>query len=171
MSGCAGAAGVGAEGGGAGGTTIARPMDDSAVEEFQSAFWAAKRAMSTASEAAFKRHGVRAGQQYILTALWERDGQTPGELARRFGLATPTVTRTATRMETAGLLRREPDTGDRRLVRLRLTLRGRRLRRPIDREMRALTDRALASLESTERAQLVRHLTEIRHNLISAPPA
>lgn len=144
-------------------------MDDSAVEDFQSAFWMAKRAMATASEAAFNRHGVRAGQQYILTALWAQDGQTPGELARRFGLATPTVTRTATRMEAAGLLTREPDAVDRRLVRLRLTLRGRRLRRPIDREMRALTDRALGSLKSAERAQLIRHLTEIRHNLTSVP--
>jgi hypothetical protein len=46
-------------------------MDDELPEDFQAAFWAAKRAIATASEAAFGRHGVRAGQQ-------------------RFGLATPT---------------------------------------------------------------------------------
>ena len=73
-------------------------MDDGTALDFQSAFWGAKRAIATASDEAFGRHGVRAGQQYILVALWEEDGQTPGELAKRFGLATPTVTRTATRM-------------------------------------------------------------------------
>jgi len=142
-------------------------VNGDAPQDFQAAFWAAKRAIATASEAAFGRHGVRAGQQYILTALWEQDCQTPGELAKRFGLATPTVTRTATRMEAAGLIARKPHPTDRRLVRLCLTTHGQQLRRAIDREMRALTDRALASLERGERDQLVRFLTEIRTNLIA----
>ncbi len=136
-------------------------------DDFQAAFWAAKRAIATASEAAFGRHGVRAGQQYILTALWERDGQTPGELAKRFGLATPTVTRTAMRMESAGLLKRQPDERDGRLVRLRLTPQAKRLRRAVDREMRELNDRALASLGPAERRELVRQLVAIRDNLTS----
>jgi DNA-binding MarR family transcriptional regulator len=144
-------------------------MDDGSAEDFQSAFWAAKRAIAGASEAAFGRHGVRAGQQYILIALWEQDGQTPGELARRFGLATPTLTRTAMRMEAAGLITREPHPTDRRLVRMCLTPRGKKLRRAIDREMRDLNDRALASLGPAERAQLVRQLGEIKENLISPP--
>lgn len=140
-------------------------MDDQRTDDFQTAFWAAKRAMADASEAAFRRHGVRAGQQYILLTLWEEDCLPPGELARRLGLATPTVTRAATRMEAAGLLARKPHPTDRRLVRLCLTPRGRSLRRAIDGEMSKLTERALGSLGADERAALVRYLTEMQRNL------
>jgi DNA-binding MarR family transcriptional regulator len=140
-------------------------LDDQRTDDFQTAFWAAKRAMADASEAAFQRHGVRAGQQYILLTLWDEDCLPPGELARRLGLATPTVTRAATRMEAAGLLARKPHPTDRRLVRLCLTPRGRSLRRAIDGEMSKLTERALGSLGADERAALVRYLTEMQRNL------
>lgn len=141
-------------------------MDDQPAEDdFQTAFWSAKRAMALASEVAFGRHGVRAGQQYILMTLWEDDCTAPGEIAKRLGLSTPTVTRAATRMEAAGLLTRQPHPTDRRLVRLCLTDRGRSLERAIDQEMRQLTDRALQSLTPEERADLVRYLTEMRRNL------
>ncbi len=87
------------------------------------------------------------GQQFILRLLWAEDGLAPGEIAKRLGIATPTVTRAATRMEAAGLLRREPHPGDRRLVRL------------------VLTDRALATFSPAERASLIQALADIRHNL------
>src|SRR5204862_7963873 len=85
-------------------------------------------AIAQAAEAAYNRHGVRAGQQFILRCLWHTDGQTPGQVAKRLDLATPTVTRAATRMEAAGLLHRAPHPSDARLVRLCLTAKGRRRR-------------------------------------------
>ena len=140
-------------------------MSEDPTGDFQPVFWATKRAMALASSAAFSRHGVHEGQQYVLQCLWEEDGLTPGDLARRLGLATPTVTRTATRMEAAGLLRRGPHERDRRLVRLFLTDRGRALREVIDREREELSRRALASLDQDERAALVRGLDRVRRNL------
>src|ERR1700745_1227664 len=89
--------------------------DDHPAPDFQTAFWATKHALAAATAAAFSRHGVHQGQQFILRQLWAEDGQTPGEMARRLGLATPTVTRAATRMEAAGLLRREAHPGGRRV--------------------------------------------------------
>src|ERR1700743_4024609 len=83
--------------------------------DFQAAFWSAKHALALASAAAFSRHGVHEGQQFILRRLWAEDGQTPGEIAKALGLATSTVTRAATRMEAASLLRRQPHESDRRL--------------------------------------------------------
>ena len=126
--------------------------DDQQPPDFQTAFWAAKHALSMATAAAFSRHGVHEGQQFILRQLWAEDGQTPGEIARRLGLATPTVTRAATRMEAAGLLRREPHPGDRRLVRL------------------LLTERALATFGPAERESVIRALAAIRRNLTGATP-
>ena len=141
--------------------------DDS--DDFQTAFWSAKHALAHASATAFAQHGVHEGQQYVLRCLWREDGLSPGEIARRLGLATPTVTRAATRMEAAGLLRREPHPSDRRLVRLRLTDRGRELEKVIGEQTDQLTERALATLGAGERAALIGALSEIRRNL--SPPA
>ena len=137
--------------------------DDSG--DFQTAFWSAKHALAHASAVAFAQHGVHEGQQYVLRCLWREDGLSPGEIARRLGIATPTVTRAATRMEATGLLRREPHPSDRRLVRLRLTDRGRELEKIIDEQTNQLTERALATLGAAERESLVRALHEIRRNL------
>src|SRR6516162_1098463 len=128
--------------------------DDS--DDFQTAFWSAKHALAHASAAAFARHGVYEGQQFVLRCLWREDGLSPGEIARRLGLSTPTVTRAAT------LLRREPHPTDRRLVRLTLTDRGRDLEKIIDEETNRLTERALAGFGTAERAALVAALTQIR---------
>ncbi|WP_307848679.1 MarR family winged helix-turn-helix transcriptional regulator [Microbispora oryzae] len=135
------------------------------MNDFHTAFWTAKRAMFQAAEAAYNRHGVRAGQQFILRCLWDEDGLTPGEIARRLELTTPTVTRAATRMEASGLLRREPHPTDARLVLLRLTERGQELEEVIAREVERLGERALRTLDEAEREQLVRFLGEIRRNL------
>jgi DNA-binding MarR family transcriptional regulator len=140
------------------------PADEVAAD-FQTAFWSAKHALAQASAVAFARHGVHEGQQYVLRCLWQEDGLSPGEVARRLGLATPTVTRATTRMEAVGLLRREPHPGDRRMVRLRLTDRGRALEKDIDDEIRLLSERALASFTDSERGWLVAALEQVRRNL------
>jgi DNA-binding MarR family transcriptional regulator len=121
--------------------------------------------MAHASAAAFSRHGVHDGQQFTLQTLWAEDGLTPGEVAARLSLSTPTVTRATMRMEAAGLLRRQPHERDRRLVRLFLTERGQALEGVIGREMQILSERALATLDQGERAALVRSLHRIRRNL------
>jgi DNA-binding MarR family transcriptional regulator len=135
------------------------------IQDFQSVFWSTKRALAQASAVMFERHGIHEGQQYILLTLWAADGLTPGEIARRLGLATPTVTRATTRMEAVGLLRRAPDKSDRRLVRIHLTKRGKALEKVIGREMDRLSERALATLEPAGQAALVESLKRVRHNL------
>ena len=135
--------------------------------EFQTAFWSAKRAMAEAGEEAFQRHGVRSGQQWILRRLWDEDGLTPGEIARRLELSTPTVTKAAMRMEAAGLIDRRPDPKDARLIRLFLSERGRALEKTIAEEMAQLSSRALATLSEDESKALVHALTSIRRNLQS----
>lgn len=142
-------------------------MSDNPTRDFQPVFWAAKRMLANASAMAFARHGVYEGQQYILQCLWAQEGLTPGEVAGRLGLATPTVTRATARMEAAGLLRREPHERDRRRVRLFLTDRGRALEKTIGHEIDELSERALASLDRSERAGLVRALDSVRRNLTS----
>lgn len=132
---------------------------------FDEAFRVAKHALGHASISVFARHGVYEGQQFVLRRLWREDGLTPGQIARQLGLATPTVTRAATRMEASGLLRREPHPTDRRLVRLVLTARGRELEGVIGPEMHALTEQALAGFSAEERAELIQALQRMARNL------
>ena len=133
--------------------------------DFATAFWSAKHALAHASATAFARHGVHEGQQFVLRCLWREDGLSPGEVARQLGLSTPTVTRAATRMEGAGLLRREPHPTDRRLVQLYLTSRGRELEKVIDAEMHQVTERALAGFTAVEREAFIAALGRVRRNL------
>jgi DNA-binding MarR family transcriptional regulator len=144
-----------------------QPADD----DFQSAFWNAKRAMMEASEAAFRRHGVRAGQQHILRVLWREDCLTPGEIARRLELTTATVSKMTSRMQATGLVERRPHPSDRRLVRVCLTERGRALEEVIGQEMQRVTEQAVGTLGPRQRGQLVRYLGEIRRNLEAAVAA
>ncbi|QBD83371.1 MarR family transcriptional regulator [Ktedonosporobacter rubrisoli] len=110
-------------------------------------------------------YGVYGGQQLILEYLWREDGLTPGELARRMGVETPTITRAAQRMELAGLVRRLPDPEDARLVRIFLRERGRELQALLPAVLGTAVDEMLEGLSAEERAELVRLLAHVRRNL------
>ncbi len=131
------------------------------MNEFLSLFTRASKLMRGAADDAMRRHGVRVGQNLVLEVLWEGDGLTPGELAERLHLATPTVVKSATRMEASGLLTRRPDAHDARLVRLYLTDQARSVRTAIETERDNLAKRATAGLTIAERRALVRALTKI----------
>ena len=77
----------------------------------------------------------------LLVHLWQRDGQTQGELAACAIRDRTTVTRILDRMSTKGLIRREQGVRDRRRVRTWLTREGKRLERVIlPRAARLLVD-------------------------------
>jgi MarR family transcriptional regulator, organic hydroperoxide resistance regulator len=140
------------------------------MEELREAFTRASKAMTYAVDSAVRPHGVRVGQNLLLRALAERDGQTPGEVARRLWLTTPTVVKMAQRMEATGLVRRERDRRDGRLVHLYLTERGRTAEGAIEVELDRLMARATASLTEDERRHLARALGEMAENLRPVRP-
>jgi DNA-binding MarR family transcriptional regulator len=142
------------------------------VSEFLALFTRASKLMRSAADAAFSRHGVRLGQNLLIEALAEEDGLTPGELARRLRVTTPTIVKMAARMDAAGLVTKRRDARDARLVRLHLTARGRSVHGPLEDERRLLQERAIAGLGEDERLELERALATIVHNLEQiAPPA
>jgi MarR family transcriptional regulator, organic hydroperoxide resistance regulator len=116
-------------------------------------------------------HGVHPGQDYLLEQLWREDGQPVGVLAERIGIEVPTLVRTVTRMEAAGVVRRDPDPADRRRVIVRLTRRGRRLETVVPAILAEVTELATAGMTESERADLVRLLGEVREGLRPAPIA
>lgn len=137
--------------------------------EFLRLFTRAHKLMRAATDDNLSQYGVRVGQNLVLEVLWEDDGLTPGQLAARLGVATPTVVKSASRMAAAGLLTRRRDETDARLVRLYLTDHARAVREPIEAARRALEERVTANLTEEERRLLRGALTKIIAELGSDP--
>jgi MarR family transcriptional regulator, organic hydroperoxide resistance regulator len=79
------------------------------------------------------RYGLHLGQEFYLAQLWREDGVTSAGLAARTGVSAPAVTKVVSGLERVGLVHRERDASDARLVRVRLTEAGRALREPVTR--------------------------------------
>jgi DNA-binding MarR family transcriptional regulator len=119
------------------------------------------KALRAAAETGMRRHGLHLGQNLLLAALWEQDGRAPGEIAASLHVTTPTVSKMADRMSAGGLLRKQRDDKDNRLVRLWLTDAGRALREPVETERRRLEEQVTADLTPTERAHLMTALAKV----------
>jgi DNA-binding MarR family transcriptional regulator len=134
---------------------------DVAMPEFLDLHSKTLKAVRALAEGAMREHGLHLGQDHLLAALWERDGATPGDIAARLRVTTPTVVKMATRMAAAGLLVRRRDERDNRLVRLWLTDEGRALREPVEAARCRIEDLLTADLTPAERKHLMSALTKI----------
>ena len=93
---------------------------DSLLPPLGLAFWRTKRA--------FEREvGLSAAAWFLLSMLIDEDGISQGEISRRFEVDPSRITRLAQRLQDEGLLRRERDAEDTRVMRLHTTEEGRLL--------------------------------------------
>ncbi|WP_296600388.1 MarR family winged helix-turn-helix transcriptional regulator [Phenylobacterium sp.] len=76
------------------------------------------------------RLGLTYPQYLAMVVLWEGDDRTVGELGERLGLESSTLTPLLKRLEAIGLVSRARDPRDERVVRIRLTDKGRALQGP-----------------------------------------
>jgi DNA-binding MarR family transcriptional regulator len=77
---------------------------------------------------AFEREvGLSTATWFLLSMLIEEDGISQGEVSHRFEVDPSRITRLAQRLQDEGLLRRERDPEDNRVVRLYVTEEGRLL--------------------------------------------
>ena len=73
-----------------------------------------------------KETGFGVGQWFVLVTLERRNGVSQGEMSRMFGVDPARVSRVGRALEKEGLVRRERDPGDGRVMRLYLTEAGRK---------------------------------------------
>jgi DNA-binding MarR family transcriptional regulator len=104
---------------------------------------------------------VRPAYGSILLPLWEEDDLRMGELGRRARLAKQTMTTMVRLMERDGLVSRAPDPEDRRAQRVRLTERGRDLRKVARKVLTALDRRVSERLSEREIATFESCLQEV----------
>lgn len=97
-------------------------------------------------ERRFAAHSVPLGQFPLLLVLWEEEGVTQSEIARRLDFEQPTVANTLKRMKRDGLVEMAPDASNRRQVLITLTEKAWRLREPLTAEARKVNEEAAAFL-------------------------
>ncbi|HEX6547959.1 MAG TPA: MarR family transcriptional regulator [Candidatus Dormibacteraeota bacterium] len=134
-----------------------RPDLDASPLEILSRVVRLARHLALARKEAFAPLDLQQWQFDVLTAL-RRAGApyelTPGELLAETLVSSGTMTHRIDQMEAAGLVARQADPGDGRVVRVRLTGAGRKL---VDEALGALLERErglLGRLEPAERDQL-----------------
>ncbi len=113
-------------------------------------------------------HGQLTFQQYNVLRILRgagADGLPTLAIAERMIERTPGVTRLLDRMEQKGLVARERDATDRRVVVCRITDAGSNLLRQLDRPVDALDDEVMKGLRDSEVADLIQLLDKLRrHN-------
>jgi len=103
-------------------------------------------------------HGLSVTQCYALDALAEGGELPVTALARRLFLAVSTVTRTLDQLERRGLVLRRRGRGDRRVVRVTITPKGKALLARIQADLVATQRALLAPLSPAEREAVLRTL-------------
>lgn len=115
------------------------------------AFWRMK--------GAFEREmGVSAGTWFSLALLSRKDGISQGELSQKFAVDPSRVTRLAKKLEEEGLIRKERDPEDNRVVRMYLTEKGRGLIGGLHERRVGFEDRVESLLSQEEIEELRRML-------------
>jgi DNA-binding MarR family transcriptional regulator len=110
--------------------------------------------------------GLTYPQYLVMLALWERDGETVGQLGARLFLDSGTLTPLLKRLEAQGLLQRQRDAADERRVLLSLTPAGQALREQAEAVPRSVA--CATACELDEIAQLTRQLQDLRRRLQGA---
>lgn len=110
-------------------------------------------------------HKTTPAQLPVLLSLWQNDGQTQSELCRRMRIEQPTLANTLNRMVRDRLIRKVPDTNDRRQTRIRLTQRARDLKPILTKSAMEVHSTAMRGLTESGLETLLMMLNKIVSNL------
>ncbi|RFC66940.1 MULTISPECIES: MarR family winged helix-turn-helix transcriptional regulator [Mesorhizobium] len=131
----------------------------------------AARLSRTVLAARLNGHGFYAGQDQIMLALNNLDGQSPSELATRLGVRPPTITKTINRLQAQGVLEKRASQEDARQTHIFLTESGRETIKAIEKSVKKTEKQALRGLDKKEQKALSKLLSRIEANLAGAVEA
>jgi DNA-binding MarR family transcriptional regulator len=143
-------------------------MDGSADSLRERAFLALARVVTRFDPGrleAWVELGLTMTQLRVLFLLWTEDGASAGALAERLSVTPSTLTRIVDRLVRQGLVRREPDEDDRRLVRHSLTESGLTTIQELERRGRARMDEVFDGLSASQLERLVPALEDLSEAL------
>ena len=91
--------------------------------------------------------GIYRGQPPIMGLLYQHDGMSQKEMASALNLSPATMTVTLKRMEKAGLVRREMDEHDQRILRVHLSEQGKQMWLKSADQIRCVTEELLEAVD------------------------
>lgn len=118
-----------------------------------------------ASETYINQIDIPRGQATLLCTIVNQDGMTQSEIAEILSVQGATVTNTVKRLEESGLVTRQRDPEDNRLVRVYLTESGRQMELEINAKFAELQESIFNGLNKEERKLLRRFLKQIVLNI------
>lgn len=119
------------------------------------------RSLKRALDSKLANHDLTATQYIVLARLWEEDGVSLTVLGESLYFDNPTLTGIIDRMERDGLLIRQRDNEDRRVVKIVLTQKGRDLQRTIGGLAEETDSKAWNGLSESQRKEILNHLDRI----------
>ena len=129
------------------------------------AIYSANHAFNRVYQPLLRDLGLTYPQFIAMVLLWQRDGQTVGELGEKLFLQSNTLTPMLKRLEALRYIKRTRDTADERQVRIQLTEAGRKLRFQASDIVRAVRD--ATQLHDKEMKDLVTDVDALRTKLES----
>jgi MarR family transcriptional regulator for hemolysin len=110
-------------------------------------------------------YNVTVGQFPILVNLWEEQGLTQKALCDLIRVEQPTLANTLKRMERDGLIKRVPDTDDKRQWRIYLTDRAMELKEVLQEQSRNVNKIITGRMDETEQKEFRRLMGKITSTL------
>jgi DNA-binding MarR family transcriptional regulator len=111
-------------------------------------------------------HGVTLSQCHTLDLLSKKGNLTMNELSKQMGLAKSTMTRIVNNMVREGWIEQVKDQGDRRLVNVRLTLKGKKMAERLGFSSREYVRRILRHIPSEKIPRVVESLRLIMNSVV-----
>jgi DNA-binding MarR family transcriptional regulator len=99
-------------------------------------------------------HGLHAGQDLLLLAVWESPGMRQRAIAEQLGVEPPTVTRMLQRLERGGMIERKADPHDGRVMLVYPTPRSRLLEGTVRRAWASLDEQLIDALGDADAVRL-----------------
>ncbi|MGE4504564.1 MAG: MarR family winged helix-turn-helix transcriptional regulator [Desulfovibrionaceae bacterium] len=125
------------------------------------------RLYGQALQARLSPHNTTPAQLPVLLSLWQKDGQTQAELCKRMRIEQPTLANTLNRMVRDRLIRKVPDSNDKRQIHIKLTQRGKDLKPSLTRSALEVHATAMRGLTESGLETLLMMLSKVISNLES----
>ena len=109
--------------------------------------------------------GLFRGQPPIMALLHRHDGMSQKEMARALNLSPATMTVTLKRMEKAGLIVREMDEHDQRILRVHLSEQGRAMCEKGEQQVSHVNAELLDGFSPEEQAQFCEYMRRVARNM------
>jgi DNA-binding MarR family transcriptional regulator len=139
-----------------------RPADQDSGESLSEIFWSVARQLRGASQETLAPWDITPAHLRALRALGHHGSMRLSDLSGRLHIAPRSATEVVDALESRGLVRRQPDPGDRRATLVEMTEHGAEVMTAIRAARGNDAERAFGRLSPADRTELARILGQLR---------